>query len=148
MWYVILIHQTYRIALTWHYFVEFMKNMPCGNSYLMLFMTLDVHSDLMVAEGFYTSPTCSSLTCAWTNGWASSRDVGDLRCHRTHYGVTVMFEWMDNLIPQFTGHVIFRNILLAVPFWHSSTVWRVRRHTFLVYIGLGNSSSVQRQDLT
>ena len=36
MWYVnkdyILIHQIYMIALTWHYFVEFMKNMPYGNS--------------------------------------------------------------------------------------------------------------------
>ena len=43
MWYInkdyILIHQTYVIALTWHYFVEFMKNMPCGNSKLMLHMT-------------------------------------------------------------------------------------------------------------
>ena len=30
------------------------------------------------------------LICAWTNGWASSRDAGDLRRHRAHYDVTVM----------------------------------------------------------
>ena len=28
--------------------------------------------------------------CAWTNGWATSRDPGDLRRHRIHYDVTVM----------------------------------------------------------
>ena len=31
-----------------------------------------------------------SLICAWTNDWESNRDAGDLRCHRAHYGVTVM----------------------------------------------------------
>ena len=31
-----------------------------------------------------------SLICAWTNGWANNRDVGDLRHHRAPYGVTVM----------------------------------------------------------
>ena len=25
-----------------------------------------------------------SLTCAWTNGWANNRDVGDLRRHHAH----------------------------------------------------------------
>ena len=31
-----------------------------------------------------------SLICAWTNGWANNRDVGNLRHRRTHYDVTVM----------------------------------------------------------
>ena len=31
-----------------------------------------------------------SLMCIWTNGWANSRDVGDLRRHGAHYDVTVM----------------------------------------------------------
>ena len=50
----ILIRQTYRIALTWYmyYFVKFMKNTPCGNSWLMLCMTLEVQPSLMLAEGF------------------------------------------------------------------------------------------------
>ena len=30
-----------------------------------------------------------SLICGWTNGWVNHRDAGDLRCHRTHYDVTV-----------------------------------------------------------
>ena len=29
--------------------------------------------------------------CAWTSGWANNRGVGDLRRHRAHYDVTVMF---------------------------------------------------------
>ena len=31
-----------------------------------------------------------SKICVWTNGWANNRDAGDLRCHRTHFDVTVM----------------------------------------------------------
>ena len=31
-----------------------------------------------------------SLICAWTNGWAGNRDVGDLRRPCAHYEVTVM----------------------------------------------------------
>ena len=31
-----------------------------------------------------------SLICAWTNSWANNRDAWDLRCHHTHYDITVM----------------------------------------------------------
>ena len=33
---------------------------------------------------------CFSLICAWTNGWASNGDTGDLRRHRAHYDSIVM----------------------------------------------------------
>ena len=46
MWYVnkdyILIHQTYRIALTWHYFVEFIKK-----KYAMWKFIVDVVQDFV-----------------------------------------------------------------------------------------------------
>ena len=29
--------------------------------------------------------------CAWINGWVNNRGGGDLRRHRTHYGVIVMY---------------------------------------------------------
>ena len=32
-----------------------------------------------------------SLICAWTNGWVNNQDAGDLRRHRAHYDVTVMW---------------------------------------------------------
>ena len=43
---------------------------------------------------------------AWTNGWAKSRDAGDLRRHRAHYDVTGMckFVWYNlycnNVVPE------------------------------------------------
>ena len=37
-----------------------------------------------------------SLICAQINGWVISREAGDLRCHRTHYVVTVM--WLDLML--------------------------------------------------
>ena len=33
------------------------------------------------------------LICTWTNDWANNRDVGDLRRHRVHYDVTVMWTY-------------------------------------------------------
>ena len=32
-----------------------------------------------------------SLICAWTNEWVNNRDADDLRYHRAHYDITVMF---------------------------------------------------------
>ena len=32
-----------------------------------------------------------SLICAWINGWVNNGEAGDLRRHRPHYDVTVMF---------------------------------------------------------
>ena len=37
-----------------------------------------------------------SLICAWINGWVNNGEAGDLRHHRTHYDVTVMFMKMIN----------------------------------------------------
>ena len=35
-----------------------------------------------------------SLIRAWTYDWANDRDAVDLRCHRAHYGVTVMISFI------------------------------------------------------
>ena len=32
-----------------------------------------------------------SLICAWINGWVNSSEAGDLRRHRAHYDVTLMY---------------------------------------------------------
>ena len=34
---------------------------------------------------------CFSLICAWTGSWVNNQDAGDLRRHRAHYDVTVMW---------------------------------------------------------
>ena len=33
-----------------------------------------------------------SLICAWINGWLNNREAGDLRRHRAHYNVTVLYQ--------------------------------------------------------
>ena len=37
-----------------------------------------------------------SWICPWTNGWTNSQDVGDLKRHRAHYCVTIM--WIQMVI--------------------------------------------------
>ena len=44
-------------------------------------------------KGQWRGALMFSLTGAWTNGWANHRDAADLRRHRTHYDVTVVFLW-------------------------------------------------------
>ena len=51
---------------------------------------------LALVRGIYRSPVNSLhkdqwRTCAWINGWVNDRDAGDLRRHRTHHDVTVMY---------------------------------------------------------
>ena len=42
-------------------------------------------------KGQWRGALMFSLICAWINGWVNNREAGDLRRHRTHYDVTVMF---------------------------------------------------------
>ena len=41
-------------------------------------------------KGQWRKALMFSLICVPINGWANSREAGDLRCYRTHYDVTVM----------------------------------------------------------
>ena len=41
-------------------------------------------------KGQWRGTLMFSLICTWTNGWVNNRHADDLRCHRTHYDVTVM----------------------------------------------------------
>ena len=36
-----------------------------------------------------------SLICAWINAWENNHKAGDLRCHRAHYDVIVMWIWVN-----------------------------------------------------
>ena len=51
-----------------------------------------------------------SLICVWINGWVNNREAGDLRRHRAHYDVTVMWEAYSGL-QQMDDH---RSPLLAL----------------------------------
>ena len=47
-------------------------------------------------KGQWRGAVMFSLICAWTNSWANNKDVGDLRRHRAHYDVIVMFNQLPN----------------------------------------------------
>ena len=62
-----------------------------------------------------------SLIRAWINGWVNHREVGDLRHHRTHYDVIVMF--VAPFVAWWTHQFIikmFSNI--KSPFYFTGTV--------------------------
>ena len=42
-------------------------------------------------KGQWRGALMFSLICVWINGWENNREAGDLRRHRTHYDVIVMF---------------------------------------------------------
>ena len=43
-------------------------------------------------KGQWRGALMFSLICAWINGWVNNREAGDLRRHRGHYDVTVMYK--------------------------------------------------------
>ena len=46
----------------------------------------------VVHKGLWHGALVFSFNCAWTNGWVSNRDAGDLRRHRGNYDVNVMLQ--------------------------------------------------------
>ena len=41
-------------------------------------------------KGQWRGALMFSLICVWINCWVNNREAGDLRCHRTHYDVTIV----------------------------------------------------------
>ena len=70
-----------------------------------------------------------SLISAWTYGWVNNQDAGDLRRHRAHYDVTVMYGVCS--LRDFGNNVRETSIAWvgnSVPAWNVSLwlLWRVR----------------------
>ena len=54
-------------------------------------------------KGKWSGTLMYSLICAWTNGWAKNRCVGDLRRHCAHYDVIIMDisrHWVNGIFSQ------------------------------------------------
>ena len=64
-------------------------------------------------KGQWRGALIFSLIFAWTNGWANTRDAGDLRHHRAHYDVTVMSQ-AEVLILSLQQIIHFEMILYCV----------------------------------
>ena len=45
-------------------------------------------------KGLWRGALMFSLICVWINAWVNNREAGDLRRHRAHYDVTIM--WWRN----------------------------------------------------
>ena len=67
-----------------------------------------------------------SLICAWVNGWVTSREAGDLRRHRAHYDVIVLWtKSAKRFVDQERHHIanqwgLYRLAdILQMTFWNS-----------------------------
>ena len=81
---------------------------------LMTSSNRNISALLALCAGIHRSPVNSphkgqwlgalmfSLICAWINDWVNNRGAGDLRRHRTHYEVTVMY---SELISDVQKHI-------------------------------------------
>ena len=51
-----------------------------------------IHQSLVNSphKGQWRGALMFSLICTWINNWVNNREAGDLKCHCTHYDVTVM----------------------------------------------------------
>ena len=55
-------------------------------------------------KGQWCGALMFSLICAWINDWINSREAGDLRRHRGHYDVNVMYEGLCLVVFTFSSH--------------------------------------------
>ena len=58
-----------------------------------------------------------SLICAWTNCWVQDRDAGDLRGHRAHHDVVVMWNTVLSVISCLSIHFRSRLECSALCLW-------------------------------
>ena len=75
--------------------------------------------------------------CARTNGWSNNQDAGDLRSHRIHYDVTLMWAWAGIPSDEFE---IKEKIYYPVSYL-ASYIWRVvwpcisNLHWYMIFPG-------------
>ena len=70
----------------WHWLCRMCPWLPWGNI-LATFVIFRFTGPLW---GQWRRALMFSLICARINCWVNNREVGDLRCHRAHYDITVM----------------------------------------------------------
>ena len=77
----------------WHDDFIGWKYFPCYWSFVRGISRSPVNSPY---KGQWRGALVFSLICAWINDWVNNREAGDLRCHRAHYDVNVM--WSNRMI--------------------------------------------------
>ena len=71
-------------------------------------------------KGQWRGALMFSLTYDWTNNWANNQDAGDLRRHRTHYYVTVMWFTSVSSMVATVSIVELRDSIWFLTWWNKS----------------------------
>ena len=76
-------------------------------------------------KGQWRGALMFSLIYAWLNGEVNNREAGDLRRHRAHYDVTVMFRvlWSFYYTRQLSGKVLFFSIMFSSQITLLLSIW-------------------------
>ena len=116
---VLALHVTHDDVIKWNHF-------PCYWTFVRGIHRSPVDSPL---KGQWREAFVFALICAWTNGWANNRDVGDLRHHRAHCDVTVILRAIVEatvlayFLPAKTKRKKTRNYYAKTTFWHNNYVF-------------------------
>ena len=81
------------ISMSWFPHGQIMMTSSNGNIFRITGLCAGIHQSLVNSphKGQWHRALMFSLICAWINGRVNKRDAGDLRCHCTHYDITIMF---------------------------------------------------------
>ena len=63
-------------------------------------------------KGQWSGALMFSEICAWINGWVNNREAGDLRRHRAHHDVIVMFQLCHQICLSINGHRNVSNVVV------------------------------------
>ena len=74
-----------------------------------------------------------SLICAWINGWVNNGEAGDLRRHRAHYDVAVM--WPRHQVTNGVDIPTFRELTF---------IWDYHKSRVMVLVNLSATSDTDR----
>ena len=96
----------------------------------------------------------SKLIRTWTNGWAHTREDGDLRYHRAHYDVTVITNWYESI-----HNVVFLRShrqwwycwswisLLEYKAWTNKTFDRIKSRNQIMHMNMMHRINIKLQQL-
>ena len=105
-------------------------------------------------KGQWRGALMFSVICAWINDWVNNREAGDLRSHRAHYDVIVMYNWLWIMVPWPVDIFQMPVEILPLCTFRSCCAWDMftalsqltKINTLdLYYIGKGNGITWQHQ---
>ena len=82
-----------------HLHAQFMMMSPNGDIFPVTdHLCREFTGPRWIHKGQWRGALLFSLICAWINGWVNNREASDLRRHRAHYDIAVMFALLTKFI--------------------------------------------------